>query len=555
MRHLAWTCLSVLSGLASASVPKASVELDSATLLGSSSDGVESFHGIPYAEPPVGPLRLKPPRKHSGSIKHDVRGKTPACPQMTMSRASAALVFKAAPAIAGLPFWNTVQGQEDCLTVSVQRPAKTRPGAGLPVLFWIHGGFYEVGGGNAYDARHLLGTAVGDGLPFIYVAVNHRLGGFGFMPGAEILADGSANLGLLDQRMALEWVADNIHRFGGDPDRVTVWGESAGAYSVLNQMALYDGDATYKSKPLFRGAILNSGSILSADPVDCPKGQAVYDAVVRTAGCHGHINTLSCLRGVDYATYLNATSSVPGFLSYTASALSYLPRPDGRVLTASVEELVESGRYHAVPMLISDQEDEGTLFSVFQQSIKTDDDLVKYLAELYFHNAEKERLRELVEAYPGNRQGSPFRTGSSDVLYPYFKRVAALIGDYTFTLARRKFLELAIRANPGTPAWSCRSSSFHGTPVVGTFHTSDLAQLFYDTSPTPATLHWRRYYNNFLHTLDPNKGRKGCPRWPLWKADRTLLWFKTNSTIGFLRDDFRSEAFEIWSSMWNTLRQ
>src|ERR1700761_7272936 len=108
-----------------------------------------------------------------------------------------------------------------------------------------------------YDAAGLVSNAINMGKPYVFVAVNYRVGGFGFMPGSEILQDGSANLGLLDQRMGLEWVADNIESFGGDPDKVTIWGESAGSISVFNQMALYNGDANYNGKPLFRGAIMD----------------------------------------------------------------------------------------------------------------------------------------------------------------------------------------------------------------------------------------------------------------------------------------------------------
>jgi hypothetical protein len=130
-----------------------------------------------------------------------------------------------------------------------------------------------------YDGTSIVADSVKQGKPVIFVAVNYRVGGFGFLAGKEVLADGAANLGLLDQRLGLQWVADNIAAFGGDPDKVTIWGESAGSISVLDQMALYDGDHTYKGKPLFRAGIMNSGSIVPADPVDCPKGQAIYDTV------------------------------------------------------------------------------------------------------------------------------------------------------------------------------------------------------------------------------------------------------------------------------------
>src|SRR5690606_12518013 len=110
------------------------------------------------------------------------------------------------------------------------------------------------------------------------------------------------------------------------------WGESAGAISVFNQMALYDGDNTYNGKPLFRGAIMNSGSIVPAAPVDCPKGQAVYDQVVAKAGCAGASDTLACLRELPYDKFLEAANSVPAILSYHSVALSYLPRPDGKVI-------------------------------------------------------------------------------------------------------------------------------------------------------------------------------------------------------------------------------
>lgn len=120
----------------------------------------------------------------------------------------------------------------------------------------------QLGWSSMYDPVSILSQGIDQDQPFIFVAVNYRVAGFGFMPGKEILADGSGNIGLLDQRMGLEWVADNIAAFGGDPTKVTIWGESAGAISVFDQMALYGGNITYNDKPLFRGAIMNSGSIV-----------------------------------------------------------------------------------------------------------------------------------------------------------------------------------------------------------------------------------------------------------------------------------------------------
>jgi carboxylesterase type B len=128
---------------------------------------------------------------------------------------------------------------------------------------------------------------------------------------------------------------------------------------VLDQMILYNGDNTYNGKALFRAAIMDSGSIVPADPVDCPKAQTVYDTVVATAGCSGASSTLECLRGLDYETFLGATNSVPGILSYSSVDLSYLPRPDGTVLTLSPDDLISQGKYAKVPFIIGDQEDEG----------------------------------------------------------------------------------------------------------------------------------------------------------------------------------------------------
>ncbi|KAF7561601.1 hypothetical protein G7046_g2544 [Stylonectria norvegica] len=525
---------------------KVTVSLPSGTVVGKSTLNVDSFAGIPFADPPTGSLRLRPPQRPSKPLgTFDATGTAAACPQMFVSSDSMDLISTVIGSFLDIPLLKVLTGQEDCLTITVQRPTGTKAGDDLPVLFWIFGGGFELGSSSMYDGASLLGTAVGQGQPFIYVAVNYRVAGFGFMPGAEILKDGSANLGLLDQRLGLEWVADNIAAFGGDPEKVTIWGESAGAISVFNQMALYGGDVEYNGKPLFRGAIMNSGSITPADPVDCPKGQAIYDKVVAEGGCAGADDTLECLRGLDYDTFLNAANSVPGILSYSSVALSYLPRPDGKVLPDSPDVLAAAGRYHAVPMIIGDQEDEGTLFAIFQPNLTSTSAVVDYLSALFFQSATEAELTELVELYtPAAASGSPFRTGILNELYPGFKRLAALLGDLVFTLTRRIFLQTAKTVNPSVPAWSYLASYDYGTPVLGTLHGSDILQVFFGLWPNNAMRSTRTYYFNFLHNLDPNEGVQKYAEWPKWGDSGELMWFKTADANAILDDDFRGPAYE-----------
>ncbi|KAK2001144.1 carboxylesterase [Colletotrichum falcatum] len=526
----------------------ATVVLDTATVVGNVMNNVESFGGIPFAKPPTGQLRLKPPVRLTENIgTFDAIGPAAACPQMIASSDSTNKLIDILGDIANLPFVQKATGQtEDCLTITVARPQGTKADAKLPVLYWIFGGGFELGWSSMYDGTSLVQHGVAIGKPFVFVAVNYRVAGFGFMPGKEILADGSANLGLLDQRMGLEWVADNIAAFGGDPDKVTIWGESAGAISVFDQMALYDGDNQYKGKALFRGAIMNSGSIVPSDPVDCPKGQAVYDKVVATAGCSGKADTLNCLRGVDYNTFLNAVTSVPGILSYNSLALSYLPRPDGKTLTASPDVLATNGQYAAVPMIIGDQEDEGTLFGLFQANLTTTDKLVAYLKDYYFTTATEAEIREYVATYDdglnGIINGSPFRTSVLNEIFPGFKHRSAILGDLVFTLTRRVFLSIATAMHPDVPSWSYLASYDYGTPILGTFHGSDLLQVFYGISDNYAARSIRTYYTNFLYDLDPNVGSNGqYPNWPKWSQGQNLIQFFADKA-GILKDDFRKAS-------------
>lgn len=201
------------------------------TVIGSSLGNVESFKGIPFALPPTGSLRLKPPQSITASYPSGTfaaTGVPKACPQFFSQVDSTDIPADVLGELLMSPLLQVATDTgEDCLTLNVQRPAGTTASSKLPVVFWIFGGGFEVGSTQMYDGTPLVAESAALGHGVIYVAVNYRVGGFGWLAGKELQADGSTNLGLKDQRKGLEWVAENIAAFGGDPDRVTIWGESA----------------------------------------------------------------------------------------------------------------------------------------------------------------------------------------------------------------------------------------------------------------------------------------------------------------------------------------
>lgn len=318
-------------------------------------------------------------------------------------------------------------------------------------------------------------------------------------------------------------------------------------------MALYGGDNTYNGKPLFRGAIMNSGSLAPTEAIDSAKAQAIYDTVVNTAGCDSSTvnnSTLDCLRSLEYPVFLDAVNSVPGILSYSSAALSYLPRPDGVVLPASPDVLVEEGRYAAVPMIVGDQRDEGTLFALFTSNVTTTEDLVEYLSTLYFHQATTDQLETLVNSYSTDiKAGSPFGTGILNEIYPQYKRIAALLGDLVFSLSRRLFLEATDLVNPGVPSWSYMATYFEDFPVMGTFHASDILEVFFGIRNNYACNSIRTYYYNFVYNLDPNNGTASnpYPNWPQWKdtGNGNVLMEHKADTYQYTADTFRSANYEV----------
>lgn len=198
------------------------------------------FLGIPYAQPPTGDLRFRPPEplNESWTGTHNATEYSPQCIGY------------------GMDTWS--QGNyvsEDCLTLNVIR--STGSGQGLPVVFWIHGGGFFNGGSsdNRYNQSFIVQQAALAGNPIIAVSVNYRLAEWGFLYGQAVQDSGNTVLGFRDQRLALQWVQENIEAFGGDPRCVTIQGESAGGTSIAALLLAYGG----RDDGLFAGAIAESG--------------------------------------------------------------------------------------------------------------------------------------------------------------------------------------------------------------------------------------------------------------------------------------------------------
>src|ERR1700722_19231247 len=219
------------------------VKIDTGTIEGKANGPVRAFLGIPYAAPPVGELRWKPP-----------------APPAKWSGVRAATEFGAA-CMQGRPYSDMVFRDpgisEDCLSLNVWTPAKN-PKANLPVMVWIHGGGFMAGASS--EPRQDGGVLARQGV--VVVSMNYRLGIFGFLALPDLAAESdkkaAGNYGLLDQVAALEWVKRNIAAFGGDPDNVTIFGESAGSFSVSALMA------SPVAKGLFQRAIGESGGAFAS---------------------------------------------------------------------------------------------------------------------------------------------------------------------------------------------------------------------------------------------------------------------------------------------------
>jgi carboxylesterase type B len=512
------------------------VTLDSAVVTGVASGVVEEFLGIPFAQPPTGSLRFNLPQPISSyNTSFSALSMGPACPQQSIEL----------PIISGLAqetvdfILNSVYGfifpdDEDCLTINIIKPATATATSKLPVLMWIFGGGFELGGPQMYDGAGIVERSIELDEPVIYVSINYRVTAFGFLASQEVKDAGVGNLGLQDQRLALQWIQKYIGNFGGDPTKVTIWGESAGAISVALQMVTNGGDA----EGLFRAGFMQSGSPIPVG--DITDGQIYYDALVDSTGCSGSSDTLDCLRGVDYTTLKAAVDATPGIFSYQALNLAWLPRVDGVFLTEDPQVLAQQGQVAAIPIINGDCDDEGTLFSLSNLNVTSQSLLSTYLQTEFIPDISSSDLEELLTVYPDDiTQGSPFDTGILNAITPEFKRIAAFQGDAVFQAPRRLFLQTL---SGKQPIWSFINKRLKDLPVLGSAHGTDILNVYGGGDMVD-------YLVRFAATLDPN-GNTGI-EWPAYTTSSpNMLQFNDGLIpLSISQDTYRVAAMNFTTQL------
>ncbi|TKA74593.1 hypothetical protein B0A49_03660 [Cryomyces minteri] len=458
--------------------------------------GINYYRGIPFAQAPVGDLRWRAPRPIEA--KNNFGGQTINATQIApFCYQSLPESLWAAATVNGASYFHPdVPSTEDCLILDVLVP-QTPVNKSLPVIVQIHGGGYTLGSAQTSPGDALVHQSNGS---LVYVAIQYRLGLFGFLAGEEVYNNGDANAGLLDQRAALDWVQRNIRAFGGDPSRVTIWGGSAGGGSVTYQ--LIAGGAF--DQPPFSAAIpeypwwqplLNSSS-----------QEQQYSNALLAANC----TNLACLRSKDSATlqFVNQRAqniSYPGAPGAGYGSFYYGPVVDGKFIRRLPDQEFKLGNFYKVPLLVDHDAYEGYIFSNMSTSTQTAETMD---AEVLFPYAGPSFFSRLYQLYPASAYNSTFfqrQTWFGDFIIncpTYYMATAFTDMAYNSSAVFKLVFAAGTQLHAATAPFL--ASNVIGYPGA---NNQTLAQIM------------SSYWLSFAITRDPNPLRAaGAPYWPSYMS-------------------------------------
>jgi para-nitrobenzyl esterase len=488
--------------------------------------GVRRYLKIPYAKPPVDGLRWKPPAAPEGwsGVRHETQFAN-ACAQNASSGSKTSL-------------------NEDCLYLNVWTP-DPKP-ASAPVMVWIHGGGNFAGGTD--DKVPMTERLWFDGRLFaqrhgiVVVTLNYRLGPLGFFAHPQLASEGSnvGNQGLLDQNFALQWVKRNIAAFGGDPQRVTIFGESAGSSDVCYHVA------SPRSAGLFRSAISESGGC-TADlgRISAPsEAAAALRTFVDALGCGAAADALGCLRAkpID-AIMANAMQPQPTSGMTSGPAFSFPVVTDGSTgfLPKSAREIFDAGEMNRVAYVLGSNTDEGSLFVLGVSGPATEAEYQAQLSARFGAFAER-----VAAAYPVAKFGGDYRAALTQV-----------VGDSGLICGTHDSARRAAKAGLQTYMYNFNVPWTVGAGVLGVAHASEISHVFgvpymADAQSQSVADQINDYWANFALHGDPNSA--GSPaKWPAFAPDASdndqRLQLDANWKV---LDNFRKDECALWRMRYAT---
>lgn len=458
-----------------------------------SGDNHVVFKGVPYAAAPVGDLRWRAPAPYQARTESRAAvGFAPACPQPDGAQGNVSWYWDVAEGFGQARSVVPPMGEvsEDCLYLNIWS-TNWRGRSKQPVMVWMHGGSNHKGWSHEslYRGAALARRGV------VVVSINYRLGEFGFLAHPALSQESpqrsSGNYGLLDQIAALRWVQEHIEEFGGDPGRVTIFGESAGGANVGYLMA------SPEAKGLFHRAISQSGGYQMNDSRTLKFEQSRGIKLARALGVEGEADVAAALRGLSVEEILQASALF-------ADEVDYGPNVDGWVLPDTPAAIFESGRQNDVPLIVGANANEWSMYADPEM------DLGAYNKTL------QESFGELaliaVDLYPVTKSENISRSFDRWKTNEFFlcpsKRMAAAMEH----VSSRAYLYLFNRVTPGGES----IGAYHGAELTYVFETQENWMLW-DQDDWRLSNRIARYWVQFAATGDPNGGK--LLEWPAYEPD------------------------------------